>query len=398
MQEAMVMYDTIIIGAGPAGLMAAREIIKSTSNFIILESKEEIGLPLKCAETVRAYGFYELFGEKDHGFVMNKPSKMYFRAENAEKTINTDFIMLDRPRFEKWLSRPVAKYIQFRTLCKDIIHHDAFVEVITDKGVLKSKSVILSYGCNYEIQKKLGLAKDSPLLIPCYGGIFKYKGLKRDTLYFYYDSKEAVALWIFPKDDRIANAGVGQFPKEGKHNLRKSFHGFLKRYNISLQGNLTFAGSYPSSGPIRKTYADRIIVCGNAAGQVYGGIGEGIYFSLKAGQIAGVQIAQAIKDNDFSERNLKNYENNWKWRIGKILEAGRVFNNLLIFGIKHNMADGALKLSKREEVLDIFLSGKISTRIKLGYYLLKLTGALKKDRKGMPLVFRLLIRLLSRKA
>jgi flavin-dependent dehydrogenase len=57
----MAIYDTIIVGAGPAGLMAARELERKSINYLILEAKAKVGYPLRCGETTREETFAELF-------------------------------------------------------------------------------------------------------------------------------------------------------------------------------------------------------------------------------------------------------------------------------------------------------------------------------------------------
>jgi cation diffusion facilitator CzcD-associated flavoprotein CzcO len=42
----MKLYDAIIIGAGPAGLMATRELENNHINYLILEAKGKVGYPL----------------------------------------------------------------------------------------------------------------------------------------------------------------------------------------------------------------------------------------------------------------------------------------------------------------------------------------------------------------
>ena len=57
----MQIYDVVIIGAGPAGLMAARELEKNNVNYLVIEAKGKIGSPLKCGEITREDTFLELF-------------------------------------------------------------------------------------------------------------------------------------------------------------------------------------------------------------------------------------------------------------------------------------------------------------------------------------------------
>jgi digeranylgeranylglycerophospholipid reductase len=49
----MKTYDVIIIGAGPAGVMAARELEKNNVNYLVMEAKAKIGIPLRCGEITR---------------------------------------------------------------------------------------------------------------------------------------------------------------------------------------------------------------------------------------------------------------------------------------------------------------------------------------------------------
>jgi digeranylgeranylglycerophospholipid reductase len=65
----MNIYDAIIIGAGPAGLMAARELDANQVNYLIIEAKNKIGSPLKCGEITRQDTFLALFKHTDYLFI-----------------------------------------------------------------------------------------------------------------------------------------------------------------------------------------------------------------------------------------------------------------------------------------------------------------------------------------
>jgi flavin-dependent dehydrogenase len=129
-----------------------------------------------------------------------------------------------------------------------------------------------------------------------------------------------------------------------------------------------------TSGPIHQTYSDRLLVCGDSAGQVFAGIGEGIYFALRAGQLAGRTAVKAVENNAFNSETLKEYEMVWKDSFGLQMVAGFRFATSLFFLMRHHLTRQALKSIKAEEIIDTWFNGKVSLRFGLPYYFLKLIG------------------------
>jgi digeranylgeranylglycerophospholipid reductase len=366
-------YDVVIIGAGPAGLMAARELKKENINFLIIDKKKEIGLPLKCGESTRLDGFVELFDKIDYDFVKNRVDKFEIKVNNTKIILdNIDFIMLDRPKFENWLAEPIKSNLQLGNSFEDISLNNDFVEIKTSKGKLKSKMVILAYGCRYDVQKRFGLLKKIPYQIPCYGGIFQGKVKDKKILYFCFDDKTGSAGWVFPKESKKLNSGIGILPCLDNSNIKDLFKKITKKYGYDINGKPSFSGVFPTTGPINKTYSNKILVCGNAAGQVFAGIGEGIYFSLKAGQLAGKNAAKAVKLNDFSEKTLKEYEQNWKRSFGKLMKAGIIATYILFIGYKIKVLEKMFKIPTKKEWVNMFIKGKIPIRARIIFYLLRI--------------------------
>ena len=69
--------------------------------------------------------------------------------------------------------------------------------------------------------------------------------------------------------------------------------------------------------PINKTYKNRILITGDAAGLTKPTTGGGIYYSLLSGQLAAKTSIEAIKSNNLSENKLKEYQSAWKNIFGK---------------------------------------------------------------------------------
>lgn len=388
-------YSVIIIGAGPAGLMAARTLHSNGIDFLIIDSKKEIGKPLKCGEGIQEKGFIELFGNSPHTFIKNKTHSFIAISDSIQRTIRTTYLLLDRPRFEKWLAAPVKSNLLLNTTCNDILSSTDSARVVSDKATFSCKLVILAYGCNYQIQKRLGLLTHPPILVPCIGGIFKNHNLVPSQLYFHIDDPLDSILWIFPKDRKTANVGLGLYPFSANKNITKTFAEFLKKHKIGLSGKPTFAGVFPTSGPIKRTFSDRLLVVGNAAGQVYGGSGEGIYFSLKAGQLAAQVASDSISKNNQSAAFLSRYEQMWKKEIGSHLEAGLVFSKLLFLGFKYKKLDKIITLASEKELVDLFCNGKTPLRASLALFFAERFGLFDEKRTSVPRAFSLVRRVLA---
>lgn len=262
-------YDALIIGAGPAGLMAARELMQHDINYRIIEAKSTIGYPLKCAEITREETFNELFDHTDYPFIQNKISYFAFQIKNTQKRIKKKFFMLDKPQFQQWLAKPIEDKLMLNTELVELKTKKNSLEIITNNGSLHTKLAILASGTKYKILKELGLLKKDIELIPCIGGFFKNETLNPDTACFFYDEDMCIASWCFPKENNIFNAGAGVILKTvntKRVNLEKAFYQSMKNYKIPLEGKPSFGGSYVTSGPVGKTYSDRLLVCGDSAG------------------------------------------------------------------------------------------------------------------------------------
>jgi flavin-dependent dehydrogenase len=68
-----------------------------------------------------------------------------------------------------------------------------------------------------------------------------------------------------------------------------------------------------------RSYADNVLLVGDAAGQVKPFSGGGIYTSLVAARHAAATAARALETGNLSARGLAAYEKGWKREIGREL-------------------------------------------------------------------------------
>ena len=74
-------------------------------------------------------------------------------------------------------------------------------------------------------------------------------------------------------------------------------------------------------GPVPKTFGNRIVVVGDAAGLVKPTTGGGIYYSLVTAALAAEIITDRIRRNQLTEQALEVYEQLWKQKLGEELRA-----------------------------------------------------------------------------
>jgi digeranylgeranylglycerophospholipid reductase len=78
-------------------------------------------------------------------------------------------------------------------------------------------------------------------------------------------------------------------------------------------------------GPVPRTWSDRILVVGDAAGLVKPTTGGGIYYGLLTGHLAAGVLAEALGDDRLGASRLKEYERRWRARLGPEIRAGLAF-------------------------------------------------------------------------
>lgn len=79
-------------------------------------------------------------------------------------------------------------------------------------------------------------------------------------------------------------------------------------------------------GSIPRSYSDRIVVVGEAAGQIKTTTGGGIYYGLLGAEIASDIIRKAFKKGNFQAKTLSEYQRLWRKSLGRELVFGEYFH------------------------------------------------------------------------
>ncbi|AKB42451.1 NAD(P)/FAD-dependent oxidoreductase [Methanosarcina vacuolata] len=309
--------DIIVIGASPAGLMAARNACEKGAAVLLLEKKEEIGhLPHPANSFFK--GMLDKCGEKvDPSYVLHylKGMKIISPSGRAVEVETTGYA-IDKTAFDKFYAKKIMKTgVDIRTGVKvqNIQKEGDKFTVNTSAGVFTSKLVIISDGINSKMASLVGL-KTMKHPEDIAWGIeldIKSPGLGKPEMFEYYVGNHAPG-WKTTYSPRGGdNAAIGAYVRRCGTDATPYLNAWVENFK-KLKGldELEVVRKLSGGDPIVTIpgdyITDGIMVVGGAAGQ------SGIGYAMRAGQICGDVAADAISKGDVSKSALLAYRKNWE--------------------------------------------------------------------------------------
>ncbi|KYH42466.1 MAG: geranylgeranyl reductase [Candidatus Bathyarchaeota archaeon B63] len=332
--------EILVVGAGPAGLIAAREASKRRVDVLVLEEHREIGLPCHCAGLLSLNGLRRLGITLDGCFVQNmvrgaifhSPSGLSFRVEREEPVA----CVVDRVLLDRFLAHQALESgAEIRLGCKarDVDFRGDVVKVGSGEHTFEAEILIDAEGSSSRIVRAAGLeplGADGLLS----GLQLELAGVDVDQDYVEVHLGRSVApgffAWVIPLGDGEARVGLGCSGADPRRLierfLKKRFGGCGYKMLEARSGRIIV------SGPIKRTYSHRLLVVGDAAGHVKPTTGGGVILGGICAAIAGKVASEAVKQGDLGRKNLSSYERIWRRELGRefryMLWARRIINSL----------------------------------------------------------------------
>ena len=331
--------DVVVVGAGPAGSLAARTAAEKGTKVILLEEHPEVGRPVFCAEGLSLNGIKDAGVKPEPPIVCQEISKarVYAPDMNFVELTSSDWrgFTLNRDVFDRALSENAVKAgaeLMTSTRVMDVIKDGGTVtgvKAISNGEPLQllAKIVVGADGHASVVRKKAGFRRWFPDVCTC--AQFRLGGLSLDEPEvndFLLSSEIAPGgyAWVFPKSGEVANVGLGVrrvHTAPPIHYLRKWVSSDPRFKDAEIQ--LVNGGICPVSGNLDKTVDDGVILCGDAAGQLIPMTGAGIHSGVEAGKMAGDTAARAVQEGDVSATRLSEYERHFEEYWGKRIKDSR---------------------------------------------------------------------------
>lgn len=313
--------DVFIVGAGPAGSSAAIAAANRGLKVLVVERRQIVGVPVRCAEFIPA----PLIGEVNLGraFVVQSVAgmKTILPCGESHKTRAPGFI-IRRDLFDQILAKAAEKagaeiLVGTRALSLD---GSEVVLRVKDGSIAKirAKVIIGADGPHSTVGRWIGsVNKNLISAIQCRFSLTQ--PLNYTEIYF---AKEIYAGygWLFPKGHE-ANVGIGMKNSgSGNQSAVKVFDHFISR--LKKSGKIKGDPKHRTAGwipvePLRVTSSDNIMLAGDAAGHTHPITGAGVHHAVVCGTMAGESAAQAIENGNLGL--LSGYETEWRDLFGDML-------------------------------------------------------------------------------
>jgi len=331
-------YDAIVVGGGPGGAAAALTAARRGLSVLLIEKRQEIGTPVRCAEAIgrdQVTPFIPLdpawIAAEIDAFRIFGPSGRSVRVPPTSPTL-----VVERKIFDRELVNAAVRAgatTRAMTRATGLIIEDGFVRGVKMISLgreteVRARVVIGADGPESQVGLWAGLST-MPRMADYYTG-FEYllAGVPLDDpreCQYHIGTELAPGGygWVFPKGPDKANVGLvitATQVKDGR-SAQDYLDAFVERRFPGASVLAVMLGGIPVGGTVKELVGDGVMLVGDAAHQAEPITGGGINLAMFAGEIAASVAAEAIAAGDWSKKALEAYPRRWHREHGRGIKA-----------------------------------------------------------------------------
>lgn len=346
LSSSIISSDVVVVGAGPAGSMAAKTLAEHGVRVILLEEHKQPGLPVFCGEVVSVSTL------KVAGLEAKPPVVNLYSTRWKIYTPNRRHLVISNAISEYY---NINRHIFDAKLCESAVKVGAILNVSTRAhSVLRENGVVTgveAFTYVAEENKYIPVRYSAKIVIGADGHASTIRRKAFNTPYFNnfgscaqytlvgLDIEDPTSVevwigrkyapggyvWVFPKSKTVANVGIGVNPKMSSKPAIQYLKDFIETradFVDSIIVNKT-GGILPTTGTLPDIVDDGVMLVGDAAGQLIPMTGAGVETAIYAGKTAGLVAVKAVSTNDVSKQRLLEYPNLFNERWGKIISDSK---------------------------------------------------------------------------
>lgn len=366
------LYDVVVIGAGPAGNICAYLTAKAGLSTLVLEEHEQAGLFVNCTGIIGAEAFRRFNLPKEtilsrlQAITFYAPSGHSFRYDPGDPLA----YIVSRLQFDKELAALAeAEGARFR-----FGYHGRLIRVDSDAveirereedpDPVRARAAVIATGFGSNLPQQVGLPSPRELIYGAQAEV-EMAGLRDVEIYLGKDIAPESFAWVVPlsppaegNGEAAGNgkaAGIARVGLVAAREAPRYFQRLLQHPSIRPRlrtPNPKMLLSPIPTQPIECSYGDRVLVVGEAAGQVKTTTQGGIYYGMLCAAMAAETLEFAARRGDFRASVLRRYEQAWTREIAQELKTGLTLRQLFA-RLSDSQIDALVELGTRDDIIGI---------------------------------------------
>ena len=319
------LFDAVVVGAGPAGSIAALTLARAGRDVLLLE-KQQSPRDKICGDALipDSIALLDGLGLLEQVKAVGQPAHAIrvYSPNGRHMDVRGQYITLRRLHLDKLLfdaaAASGATVVQGVGATGFQTDNDE-ARVLTKAGPLRAKIAILATGGASKMLAKFGVEHRSQPSAVALRAYYRLRDdVPEDKLHIWYEKPILPGYgWIFPMGDHLFNVGAGVFYDAGEShpNLRDLFAQFCSQCAVAtamMEGAelVTELKGAPLRSALTGANAsgERLLLAGETIGSTYSFSGEGIGKAMETGRLAGEVAHEALGKGDVSAAALGIYD------------------------------------------------------------------------------------------
>jgi len=362
--------EAVVVGGGPAGLIAARELASMGVQVKAYEEHATIGEPNHCAGILSVEGLARLGVEPSPEFIQHEVRGGVAHSPNGTPIriagSRVRAYVVDRGAFDRHLAGQAedagAELILGHRVRGLILREGRVTGVSGADGAVEAGVVIDCEGVGGPLARSAGLSPPEKGILA--GINAEVSGVEAEPGLVEVWLGEEVApgffAWVAPTGPGSARCGLACEEGDAKALLDR----FIERRFGEAEHAEPVRWPVLKGGPVAKTYGDGFLLAGDVAGQTKPTTGGGVVFGGLCAIEAARTVSSALEAGDCSSERLSRYEAAWRGLLGRefssMLAARRIADGVsdermdrLFASLKASGLEGTLQRLVEEGDMDM---------------------------------------------
>jgi digeranylgeranylglycerophospholipid reductase len=333
--------DVIVIGAGPVGGLAARQLARKGLSVLIIEEHNKIGQPVHCAGLIGIAGLHENGIRPNQNVTITKVRRSILYAPSGPELVFDKGVphayVVHRDLLDQQIVSEAEESGAKLLLGARVINchrEQSGVTVIVRQGdstqEYQAQVVVDAEGISARLARQNGLSGPRrPFILRALQYEVTNVSIPSNAVHLFFDNTIArnFFAWIIPLKPHQARVGLATSSRNARHALDR----FLNRTPLLKGASVEkrFGGLVYTGGPPGKTVVERFVAIGDAVGQTKATTGGGVVSGGGCAIIAAKYVQRALQNDQYNHTELAQYERHWKRTWGKQLYQMSILRRLI---------------------------------------------------------------------